>query len=468
MIGKAKSNKSLQATIAYNEKEKATLIYANNLVGISLADYRMQMEDLQKCYRGYARQLTIHAILSPSIEDGKRLNASQWKIMADKYIANMKMQGLQAIGFLHEDKEHKHLHLVINKVKEDDFKLFHDNFIGKKTQKAADNIAIDMKLIRAAEIRQSRINQSARIKDALQAGINISEEKPAGTKQQFKSILEGVIKNSYSSIDEYFTALNNAGFKVHSYANEETGGLRGYGVEMNGVKMDASAIGKKFTLNALKIDEEKSHQINIDNSQRETINAGGEITILKDKAKIRSLESYAKAMGISKEVLKNDSATQMVEHNKKYFLAMKNDSGGYVMNNIFSTAQCGENDITTIFINKEYPTLIVEDMFAYLLHKQQHQKFNYIILNSMANKDKLVKKLAEMRARNVIIQLKDDSIGRSVTQEILNVLNNIWNKNQPNPINKRETKQIPNPLKSINEKADNADKNNRRQRGISR
>ena len=86
MIGKAKSNKSLQATIAYNEKEKATLIYTNNLVGISLADYRMQMEDLQKCYRGYARQLTIHAILSPSIEDGKRLHPSQWKIMADKYI----------------------------------------------------------------------------------------------------------------------------------------------------------------------------------------------------------------------------------------------------------------------------------------------------------------------------------------------------------------------------------------------
>src|ERR1022692_2119244 len=468
MIGKAKSNKSLQATIAYNEKEKATLIYANNLVGISLADYRMQMEDLQKCYRGYARQLTIHAILSPSIEDGKRLNASQWKIMADKYIANMNMQRLQAIGFLHEDKEHKHLHLVINKVKEDDFKLFHDNFIGKKTQKAADNIAIDMKLIRAAEIRQSRINQSARIKDALQAGINISEEKPAGTKQQFKSILEGVIKNSYSSIDEYFTALNNAGFKVHSYANEETGGLRGYGVEMNGVKMDASAIGKKFTLNALKIDEEKSHQINIDNSQRETINAGGEITILKDKAKIRSLESYAKAMGISKEVLKNDSATQMVEHNKKYFLAMKNDSGGYVMNNIFSTAQCGENDITTIFINKEYPTLIVEDMFAYLLHKQQHQKFNYIILNSIANKDKLVKKLTGLRTRNVKIQLKDDFIGRSVTQEISNVLNNIWNKNQQNLTNERETELFPIPLNSINEGEDNNEKDKRKHRGVSR
>jgi hypothetical protein len=42
MIGKAKSNKSLQATIAYNEKENATLIYSNKLVGMSLADFQMQ------------------------------------------------------------------------------------------------------------------------------------------------------------------------------------------------------------------------------------------------------------------------------------------------------------------------------------------------------------------------------------------------------------------------------------------
>jgi hypothetical protein len=251
MIVRAKSNKSLQATIAYNEKENATLIYTNKLVGMSLVDFQMQMEDLQKCYRGYGRQLTIHAILSPAIEDGKRLTESQWRKIAGKYLANMNMQELQAIAFLHEDKEHKHLHLVINKVKEEDFKLFPDSYIGKKTQKAADNIAIDMKLVRAMEIRQMRINETVKIKAAKKAGIYIAEEKPLGTKQRFKTILEGITKYKYSSIDEYFAALRNAGFKVHRYINKETGQLRGYGIEMNGVKMDASQVGKNFTLKAL-------------------------------------------------------------------------------------------------------------------------------------------------------------------------------------------------------------------------
>jgi hypothetical protein len=274
--------------------------------------------------------------------------------------------------------------------------------------------------------------------------------------------------NDYSSIHEYFTALNKEGFKVHSYANKESGELRGYGVEMNGVKMDASAIGKKFTLSALKIDEEKSNQIKIDNSLWETLYAIGEITTLKDKAKIRSLENYAEAIRISKEVLKNDSAIQMVEHNKKFFLAIKNDSGGYMMNNIFSTVQYGENDITTVSMNKEYPTLIVEDMFAYLLGKQQHRRFNYIVLNSIANKDKLVKKLAELRTRKVKIQLKDDSIGRSVTQEISNALNAIWNKNQQNLANERETEQFPNAMELINKLEDNNAKDKRKHRGVRR
>jgi hypothetical protein len=107
-------------------------------------------------------------------------------------------------------------------------------------------------------------------------------------------------------------------------------------------------------------------------------------------------------------------------------------------------------------------------MFAYLLHKQQHERFNYIILNSIANKDKLVKKLAGLRARNVIIQLKDDSIGRSVTQEISDALNNLWNKNQQNPINKRESEQFPNSLKPINGMEDKAAKNNLKHRGVRR
>ena len=178
------------------------------------------------------------------------------------------------------------------------------------------------------------------------------------------------------------------------------------------------------------------------------------------------MENYAASMGVSKEILKNDKAIEMIEHNKKFFIAIKNDSGGYAMNNIFSKVCCGENDITTIVMNKEYPTLVVEDLFAYLLHKQDHEKFNYIILNSIANKDKLEKKLAASNERNVIIQLKDDAIGRSLTREISNSLNNSWSKNQQYQVNKREVEQVPDSLKSIGKRERNNKKEKQKHKGF--
>jgi hypothetical protein len=153
VIGKAKSNKSLAATIDYNLKEKAELFFKNKLTGSTIEEYRMQMQDLQKCYNGYAKQLTIHTILSPHITQGSLLVKKEWKQIACDYFEQMNLEEHQAIGFIHSDKEHRHLHLVINKVNERTLKQYNDSFIGKRTQKAADKIAEKMGLIRAMEIK---------------------------------------------------------------------------------------------------------------------------------------------------------------------------------------------------------------------------------------------------------------------------------------------------------------------------
>jgi hypothetical protein len=112
MIGKAKSNKSLSATIAYNNKNSSSLFFTNNLIGNDKNELLIQMEDLQKCYTGKGKNLTIHAQLSPAIEDGKKLTTPDWEIMANKFLEKMQLSNFQAIGYLHEDKEHMHCHLV--------------------------------------------------------------------------------------------------------------------------------------------------------------------------------------------------------------------------------------------------------------------------------------------------------------------------------------------------------------------
>jgi hypothetical protein len=48
MIGKAKSNKSLSATLAYNHKQSSELFLSQSMVSTDSLDLTIQMSDLQK------------------------------------------------------------------------------------------------------------------------------------------------------------------------------------------------------------------------------------------------------------------------------------------------------------------------------------------------------------------------------------------------------------------------------------
>lgn len=73
MVGKAKSNISLAATVRYNMKKGSSFFYSNKLEGDEISSFKWQMTDLQKCYDGPGKSLIVHAQLSPEPEDGKRL-----------------------------------------------------------------------------------------------------------------------------------------------------------------------------------------------------------------------------------------------------------------------------------------------------------------------------------------------------------------------------------------------------------
>ena len=185
--------------------------------------------------------------------------------------------------------------------------------------------------------------------------------------------------------------------------------------------MDASAVGKKYTLISLGLAGDNKI---LSNSKigKEINNKNSDSNLLKplrDNKKIVVLEQYAQGLGVKKEMLHND-VIKMVELGNQYFLAIQNDSKGFTMYNAFTKNHLGDNDVTTIIKDKKYPIVIVEDLFTYLKLKQEKSTshFNFIILNSLANKDKAVAKLKINNFPKIVLQLSNDFIGNTVATEI--------------------------------------------------
>lgn len=181
-----------------------------------------------------------------------------WKRMAKLFLEKMDLKENQAIAFIHTDKEHPHAHFIINRVNENDFGLYNDSFIGKKTSRIADEIAQTMGLARARQIGQQN---KEREKLANQIGALPTPEKLVGSKQIFKAFLEEISNQDHTDISSYFKAIESAGYALRLYKNKDTGELRGYRISKNGTFMDASAIDKKFTIKNLSFGIEKQEQV---------------------------------------------------------------------------------------------------------------------------------------------------------------------------------------------------------------
>lgn len=431
MIGKAKSNKSTSVTINYNDKEHSVLCFTQNLKGENIEDFKMEFSDLQQCYNGRSRNLIIHAQLSPSIEDGQRLTIKDWEKIGRAYLHKMNLPEHQAIGFLHQDKMHRHLHMVINRVSEKDFSLYNDSFISKKTEKIADEIAREMGLQRAKQVMLQNQLYSLRRKEVADKRLQekTNPEKPKGAKMEFQHDMENALASGVMSLEQLFNTLKNYGYVIHRYYNRETGLLRGYALERNGTRMDASSINRKYSISQLTFPY-------IDKDERETKNLQpdfSKIFTLTDTKKIYDLKSFLQELGLSENEL-SILPHKFILNGKVPTASFLNDSEGAFLISPYGFKHAGANDITYIHNPKAKTVIVVEDIADFALAKKKLSSdiLSFIILNSPANKDKAVMKLHSLQGYRKILLLKRDSLGFTLARQIAAVCKGAINCTQHN------------------------------------
>jgi hypothetical protein len=164
MIGKGTSISHTGTSIHYgwNQEKDAEIVFSQHLAGNNpleiTKEFKLIQEENIRCQKN-----TLSFILSPTQEDGKNLSKEQLGKLTHRFVKQMQLKENQAIGFVHRDKAHIHVHLYVNRIGFDG-KAYNDSFIGKRSQLAAENVAKEMGLTTVKEVQMEKQLDSLKVR----------------------------------------------------------------------------------------------------------------------------------------------------------------------------------------------------------------------------------------------------------------------------------------------------------------
>ena len=230
MIGKGKSISHTRASMSYgwNQEKEAEIILKEYLHGDSPAEITKEFKMLQD--QNYnCKKNTLSFVISPTIEDGNRLKSNDLQKITQRFIQEMKLGERQAIAFVHQDKDHKHIHLYVNRI---DFKgvAYNDCFIGKRSQLAAEKVAESMRLTTVKQVQFEKEFNLREIRSEIKRRHDLS----------FKQF-------SPKSFNDYLKAMEANGVKVIPTINNQSK-LQGFRFEFDGHNLKGSEIHRNMSV----------------------------------------------------------------------------------------------------------------------------------------------------------------------------------------------------------------------------
>lgn len=228
MIGKGQSISRTQASIAYgwNKEKEAEVVLKEHLAGDTprqiTEEFQIIQSQNERCIKN-----TLSFVVSPTVKDGKELTPRDLEKIAQRFIKEMKLQNHQAIGFVHKDKQHKHIHIYANRISLTG-ETYKDNFIGKRSQLAADNVAKQLRLTRVREVQQEKLRE-----------LNWQRLVIQKHHQQ-------VMETRPKSLDEYINKMKACKVKVIPSINKSNQ-LQGFRFEYKGANLKGSEVHRSMS-----------------------------------------------------------------------------------------------------------------------------------------------------------------------------------------------------------------------------
>jgi hypothetical protein len=229
MIGKGTSIAHTGTSIDYgwNQEKDAEIVFSQHLAGNSpkeiTEEFKLIQEENIRCQKN-----TLSFILSPTQEDGKNLSKEQLGELTQRFIKEMNLKKRQAIGFVHRDKAHIHVHLYVNRIGFDG-KAYNDSFIGKRSQLAAENVAKEMGLTTVKEVQLEKELNSIQV------------------RLEIKNIHQRVMETERpKTLDSYIKTMKERNVEVIPTINRANK-LQGFRFQYHGLNFKASEVHRSMS-----------------------------------------------------------------------------------------------------------------------------------------------------------------------------------------------------------------------------
>lgn len=217
MIGLAKACNGGGTLANYvMDESKGYELDRNMLCGSTPKEMVEEMKMIQDLNQR-ATNKTFSIVLSPDIKDGKNLSDDELKTITRDYLNKLGIdtEKQQFVAFVHTEKEHKHIHIIANRVQSNG-KLISDHHIGKRAQWIAHEIAKEKGLVSAKEKMFENIKSIEKEKSDLK-----------DIKAEIYKKHQEVLKQNPGSFENYIKEMNLKGLEVRPTINKQ-GQIQGF------------------------------------------------------------------------------------------------------------------------------------------------------------------------------------------------------------------------------------------------
>lgn len=241
MIGKLVKGRGFRGALNYDLSKEGGKILDTNMAGETPRQLATEFGEIRKL-RPSLEKAVLHVSISAA--PGEKLTDEQWRVIGQRYLKGMGLDQNQYVITKHNDTEHQHIHILVNRIRFDG-SVTSDSQDFKRQEAIMRELEEEFGLQRVAPSQQAE--RKAPTKGEIEGGIRTGQPS---ARQQLQELCDAAAKDC-ESFTTYAERLEAAGVELVPVAQLGGAKLSGLSYRLDGVTMKGSDLGKAYSPSGL-------------------------------------------------------------------------------------------------------------------------------------------------------------------------------------------------------------------------